>query len=140
MALAQRAGPVFLSHGIEKEIAMEQKKLPTLFFVYPEDKFSNDVIYQNMERRAIDAKEARIQYENRFLLAWEVELESLKTLWRNKVSIPGFKFRVYAKINDCVQSWKLLGSHKNARVAKARKVLQKIGQRKIDAKRQAPTE
>lgn len=119
---------------------MEQKRLPTLFFVYPEDSFSNNVIVLNLEKGVIDAKEARIQYEKRFLLVWEVGLESLKLLWKNKVSIPGFKFKVYARINDQVQSWKLLGSHKNARVAKARKALRKIGQRKIDAKRQAPIE
>jgi len=119
---------------------MKEEGLPTLFFVYPEDKFSNDIIVLNSEKGIIDAKETRVQYEKKFLRVWETGLDSLKLLWKNRVSIPGFKFKVYANINDRVQLWKLLGSHKKARAAKARKALKKIGQRRMAQKRQSPPE
>jgi hypothetical protein len=119
---------------------MEEKGLPTSFFVYPEDKFSNDVVLLNLENGAIRANEERVRYKEEFLPVWGVDLESLKTLWRNRVSIPGFKFRVYAKINDRIQSWKLLDAHKKARVAKTRKTLHQLGQKKMAAKQQPPLE
>lgn len=119
---------------------MEQKKLPTLFFVYPEDKFSNDIIYLNSENRYIKASETEIQYKKESLSVWEVDLKSLRLLWKNRISIPGFKFKIYIKINDRFQSWRLLELRKKAKAALIRKRLEKIGQRKIEAKRQAPTE
>jgi len=119
---------------------MKEEKLPTRFFIEPENEFSNGIIHLNNERGTIVASEERIQYKKEFLSVWEVDLKALRLLWKSRASIPGFKFRVYAKINDQVQSWQLLDSQKKARVAKARKVLRKIGQRKIAAKRQPPIE
>ena len=117
---------------------MKEKKLPTRFFVSPSDKFSNDIIALNSERGDIQASETKINYKEESLPVWEVGLEALRLLRKNKVPIPGFKFKVYAQINDRIQTWKLLDFRKDARVAKARKALRKIGQRKVDEKRQPP--
>lgn len=119
---------------------MQEKKLPTRFFVLPNDKFANDIILMNKEDGTIVATEERVLYKKEPLNVWEVDLKSLKLLLKNKVSITGFGFKIYAEINDRTQTWRLLDFHKEARIAKARKALRKIGQRKIDAKRQAPTE
>jgi len=117
---------------------MKEEKLPTRFFVYPSDKFSNDVISLNSEKRAIKATETSIKYGKKPVNVWEVDLDSLRLLRKNRVSIPGFHFKTYAEINDRIQSWQLLEFRKEARVAKVKKVLKEIGQKKLAKKRQPP--
>ena len=118
---------------------MKEEKLPARYFAKGRDKFSDNIIWQNREE-GVAVSETRIRYKGRFLHVWEVNVEFLEILRKNEVSIPGFHFKTYAEINDRIQVWRLLDFRKEVKVAKVRKVLKEIGQRKIEAKRQAPTE
>ena len=117
---------------------MKEEKLPTRYFIQPNDKFANDIILLNKEEGTLVATEERVSYKKESLNVWEIDLKSLKLLLKNKVSITGFGFKIYAKINDRVQSWRLLDFRKGAKAAKARKKLRQIGREKIAAKQQPP--
>ncbi|MBU2037350.1 hypothetical protein KJ866_04105 [Patescibacteria group bacterium] len=115
---------------------MKKQELPVRFFVEPDNSFTNDTIDLNQEDGVIG--ETKIKYQNELLRVWEVTLKFLKLLRKNKKSFPGLNFKTYAEINDRIQLWQLLETRKKARVAKARKSLREIGERKIFQKRQAP--
>ena len=112
---------------------MEERRLPIRFFVKPSNSFSNNIIFLNQEEGIIG--ETTIRYRNESLRVWEVKSSFLEILWKNKPSFPGFGFKVYAEINDRIQTWRLLEFRKKARIAKVRKYLEKIGRRKAAKER-----
>ena len=115
---------------------MGPQELPKRFYVKPKDSYSNKIILLNQEDGVLG--ETRIIFKKKPLRVLEVTVDFLKVLRRNKPSFEGFNYTTYAEINDRIQRWQLLEFRKEARVAKARKDLRKIGQRKIEQKRQAP--
>jgi len=108
------------------------------FFIEPDNGFSNGVICLNLERGVISAEEQKVLYKKTPIPVWEVDLRSLQLLRKNRVSIPGFKFKTYANINGRIQAWQLLDFRKKSRAAKVRKAIEKMAQKKMAEKRRPP--